>query len=91
MQSNTKELIFVEVERNLNDCLNKLEEFEYKISKEEIDAGTRMFRRFLEYCIELGIIDEYWGARIPSIFREYSDLVERKKKANDIMNTGDSI
>ena len=42
---------------DLDDCLYALEEGE-EIGNEELDACKRMFKKFINFCIDQGIIEQ---------------------------------
>lgn len=62
---------------DLGDCLWALsEENEYKISSEEVSRGKAMFRDFLEFCENEGIIEGYDPEEIQRVFNDHNDAVE---------------
>jgi hypothetical protein len=52
--------------------LNALDPYENNdpIKKEEVQAGVRMFNRFLVFCSDMGIIEEFNENRITEVFEE---------------------
>ena len=42
---------------DLDDCLEALE-YKEELSKEEFNACRKMFRRFIEFCLDEGIIED---------------------------------
>jgi hypothetical protein len=73
--------IFQDAENAMNRFFDTVDHNHYKASKEEINAGVRLFRRFLNYCDDLGVIDGYYEERVSSIFREYVETAEREKNS----------
>ena len=67
---------------DLNDCLNALDPYEneYEISAEEVRAGVRMFENFLDYCADIGIIEEYDRADIAKHFDETNAAIRENKE-----------
>lgn len=49
---------FRNTKNDLEDCLDAIEQGD-TLSEEEADAGVRMFRRFLSFCEDNGIIESY--------------------------------
>lgn len=66
---------------DLNDCLNALDPYEneYEISRDEVQAGVRMFEKFLGYCMDVGIIEEYDRDRIAAHFEETNATIRENK------------
>lgn len=56
--SNMSYCRFQNTSRDLNDCLDALEE-ERPLSEDEYRAAIRMFRRILHFCQETGIIEDF--------------------------------
>lgn len=52
---------------DMEDCLDALRE-EKPLSRDEANAGCRMFDDILGYCRDSGIIDSYDGETLEAIF-----------------------
>lgn len=60
---------FRNTESDLSDCLYALEEGD-TLSVEEAGAGSRMFRQFLNFCMDNDIIEEYDGEALTQLFHD---------------------
>jgi len=69
---------FYNTNHAINDCLTSLDPDmnEYELSAEEEQVGIKMFKSFLEYCIDKEIIQDYDVARIVSVFEEHRSEVK---------------
>ena len=54
----------------VDECLSALNDWDEKLSDEEIEKGKQMFMTFLEYCAENKIIDGYDSDVVDDIFEE---------------------
>lgn len=57
---------------DLFDCLQALD-YEEGVSPEEGRAGKSMFREFLDFCTDRGIIDEYRMKNVESLFGQLTE------------------
>lgn len=58
---------FTNTKTDLGDCLGSIRRDE-RLSNFEADAGKRMFREFLAFCWDYGIIDGYDDGIIDELF-----------------------
>ena len=67
---------FCNTRMDLEDCLFAVsDKNEYPISQEESNQGIKMFKAFLNFCIESNIIPEYDEAEIENIFIEHNKVI----------------
>jgi len=71
--------IFRDAETAMNKFFDTVDHSQYRPTKDEINAGLRLFRRFLNYCDDLGIINGYYEERVATIFQEYKPVKQEKK------------
>ena len=53
-------------------------ENEYEIDREEVQAGVRMFTTFLDYCADVGIIDDYNSNKIEENFTYVNERIRER-------------
>ncbi|MCX4371581.1 MAG: hypothetical protein OSJ58_07065 [Dysosmobacter sp.] len=58
---------FQNTRNDMEDCLDALRE-EKPLSRDEANAGRRMFDDILSYCQDNGIIDSYDGETLEAVF-----------------------
>lgn len=58
---------FRNTKNDLEDCLYALEQGD-TMSAEEADAGIRMFRSILRFCVDNGIIESYDRETLVALF-----------------------
>lgn len=61
---------------DLEDCLCALEE-EEMLSKCEFEACEKMFVRFLDFCVEAGIIEQSWETT--ERLKDFLDTINREE------------
>ena len=66
--SNMSYCRFTNTRTDLNDCLDSLRHDE-RMSEMEVREGRNMFEEFLTFCQEYGIIDDYDGQLVMSLFQ----------------------
>jgi hypothetical protein len=68
--------------------MNALDPYEngYEINWEEIVAGERMFESFLDYCVEMGIIEEYDRTNISKVFAEHNTAVRENGERESVID-----
>lgn len=75
--SNMSYCRFENTSNDLSDCLNALTpDNEYPISNGEQLHGMRMFKEFLDFCVETNIIEEYDEAQIEQVFNDHNNEVK---------------
>ena len=70
--SNMSYCRFTNTRSDLDDCLNALCRDE-RLSAMEARAGRNMFEEFLTFCQEYGIIDDYDGQLVMSLFQNLKE------------------
>lgn len=60
---------FRNVRSDLAECLDALEEGD-TLSEEEAGSGVRMFRQFLNFCMDNDIIGEFDGDALTQLFHD---------------------
>lgn len=60
---------------DLMDCLDSLRDGD-KLSKEEFDACKQMFERFLDFCYDEGIVEDY---EIDEKLNEFFETIKVEK------------
>lgn len=65
---------FRNTEKDLNDCLDVLQQGEGIHSKEEKQSALRMLKSFLGYCEDEGIIEEFDMDRLEEIVEDCCDV-----------------
>ena len=63
---------FANTSEDLEDCLSSLEYGE-TISNSEATAGKKMFRQFLSFCHDAGIIQSYNFEMVELLFRNLQE------------------
>lgn len=71
--SNMSYCRFENTSKDLSDCIEALQYGEAPVSERECRAAERMFKEFLDYCVDGGIIDEYNEGAIGFTPREDDD------------------
>lgn len=70
--SNMSYCRFTNTRTDLNDCLDSLRHDE-RMSEMEVREGRNMFEEFLTFCQEYGIIDDYDGQLVMSLFQNLKE------------------
>lgn len=70
--SNMSYCRFTNTRTDLNDCLDSLRHDE-RMSKMEVREGRNMFEEFLTFCQKYGIIDDYDGQLVMSLFQNLKE------------------
>lgn len=70
--SNMSYCRFTNTRTDLNDCLDSLRHDE-RMSEMEVREGRNMFEEFLTFCQEYGIIDDYAGQLVMSLFQNLKE------------------
>lgn len=70
--SNMSYCRFTNTRTDLNDCLDSLRHDE-RMSEMEVREGRNMFEEFLTFCQKYGIIDDYDGQLVMSLFQNLKE------------------
>lgn len=70
--SNMSYCRFTNTRTDLNDCLDSLRHDE-RMSEMEVREGRNMFEEFLTFYQEYGIIDDYDGQLVMSLFQNLKE------------------